>query len=126
MTKPEIVKVSENYFFSVGIVSIVTAFFLLSQSFLMYYFLIFFYALNFSISFLLSISMTKKIKDVYIMDTKKYIILHLLITVITSIITITSLVYFEQTVSFMSYFVGINFFIMFALLAKIIISSFKY
>ena len=114
-------KLAENYFFGTAVVSLVTAFYLLLNSIELYYMFIFLSSINFSVSFLLILSITKKIKDIYILDTKKYIFLHSALAIVVGLITTISIIYFQETVTFIAYFVGINLFVMFAILAKLII-----
>ena len=116
-------KLAENYFFGTAVVSLVTAFYLLLNSIELYYMFIFLSSINFSVSFLLILSITKKIKDIYILDTKKYIFLHSALAIVVGLITTISIIYFQETVTFIAYFVGINLFVMFAILAKLIIWS---
>ena len=112
-------KILDYYFFCVGVASLVIGFFVLFSLIEFYYILIFFYALNFCISFLLNLAITKRIKELYIFDTQSYIINHLIAAVISSIITMIFLIFVENILDIISIFLGMNSIMMFVALVVV-------
>ena len=113
----------DYYFFGVGVSSLVAAFFLLFINADFYYFLTFFYALNFSISFLLNLALNKKIKEIYVWNANSYIMSHLVMAVISAAATVSALIFIKETMIFISYFMSLNFIIMSAILLAIFVRS---
>lgn len=117
------VKSFDYYFFGVGIVSAINALFVLLRSFDTFFFflLLFFYFSNFCFSILLNLVLVRKIKEIFFLDVKSYVLSHLVIAVFASISTIAILTVVEETLNFIAFFLMINFFLMFIVLASLVL-----
>ena len=106
------IRVFDYYFFGIGTVSLVSAFFLFNAQFEFYYIFILFFFATFFISLLLNMKLLEKLSDIFFLDTKKYILNHLIIGLVISIMTGILFVFIENIFLLMSYFMSINFFVM--------------
>jgi hypothetical protein len=113
-------RVMDYYFFGIGIISLVSAFYLMLESFEFYFVMVFFFSLNFSVSFVLNIKLLKKIKEEYVWKAGEYFLYHAVIVLIVSFMTVMIIVYIDDIFSFISSFMIVNFFVMGAALVIIL------
>lgn len=119
------IKIFDYYFFGVGIVSLVSAFFLMFNSFDYYYVFMLFFFLNFGVSFVLSKKLIRKLNEIYIWDEKKYIVNHFAMAFVSSLITVIMLAFVQDIFLTIAYFLVINFFVMAAAMILLVKNELK-
>lgn len=105
------VKILDYYFFGIGVMSLVSAFFLLDR-FEFYYVFVLFFFVNFLVSFFLNTKLLKKLKEIYVWNAKTYIFGHSLVAFLSSLVTAIFFIFIEDIFLLIAYFLAINFFIM--------------
>ena len=114
------IKIIDYYFFGVGTVSLVSTFFLINEIFEFYYLFVLFFFTNFLVSLFLNMKLFRKLQDIYIVNQDKYILNHLILAFLSSLMTVALFFFIKDVVLFISYFLLIDFFIMAAVLLILI------
>jgi hypothetical protein len=109
------IKMLDYYFFGIGIVSLIAAFFMLLDGAAAAGFIVF-YVSCFVVSIFLSRSTIRKIKEIYFWDTGNYIISHAVIGAISAALAAPTLLLVNETNELMFYFLITNLILMVAML----------
>lgn len=112
-------RVFDFYFFGIGVVSLVSTFFFYITQFEYFYVLLFVALLDMAISIMLSMKLIRKIRQKYVWDFYSYMYTHGVMAFFASIATSLALIFFEQSVQFIGFFLVANFFVMLFVLAHL-------
>jgi hypothetical protein len=110
------IRLLDYYFFGIGIVSLMSAVFLLLSENTIYYALVIFHFTCFFVSFFLNSLFDKQIKEAYFQSKHKFVGSHVLVAIISAAITITGLILFKEMAVLITYFLAINLTLMIILL----------
>jgi hypothetical protein len=106
------IRTLDYYFFGIGVMSLVSAFFLLDKRFEFYYVFFLFFFVNFLVSFFLNTKLLRKLNEIYIWDARRYFLGHSFVAFVSSQLTVVFFIFIENIFMLVSSFLAMNFFVM--------------